>query len=99
MAVEHFVAFKFREDISAERIDEHIANLRSLVGKVPTIQSLRCGRNFSDRAQGFHVGLIVTFASRDDLATYATHPEHVAVGKPLIGDCADVLAVDFETDE
>ena len=96
MAVEHFVAFKFKDNVSPERRAEHMAGLRGLKEKVPGILSLSCGENFSQRAQGFHIGLIVTLEDRAALKVYADHPEHVAVGKPLIADCQDVLALDYE---
>lgn len=96
MPVEHFVAFKFKQEISQARRAEHLAGLRGLHGKVPGILRLSAGENFSPRGKGFDLGLIVTFADRAALKTYADHPEHVAVGKPLIADCEDVLAVDYE---
>ena len=96
MAVEHFVAFKFKPDVSEARREEHMENLRSLESQIGVIRSLRCGRNFTDRAKGFDYGLIVTVADRHSLQVYADHPSHIAVAGPLKADCDDVFALDFE---
>ena len=96
MAVEHMVAFKFKPEISPERIDVHQQALWTLKNQVPDILNLQVGDNFSERAKGFHLGLIVTLTSREALKVYANHPAHVAVARPLIADCEDVFALDFE---
>ncbi len=95
MAVQHIVWIKFNADVSNDRIDEHLAGLRSLEGEVPGITALMLGENFTDRAQGYTHGLIVTLTDREALATYATHPYHVKVAEALRED-SSLLALDFE---
>ena len=53
------------------------------------------GKNFTDRANGFTHGLLVTLKDKAALEAYGPHPEHVAVAKPLKED-ADLMAMDFE---
>ena len=95
MTVEHIVWIKFKPGIGPDRIAEHLAALASLPDRVPTIVNLRLGENFTDRANGYTHGLIVTFANRASLETYATHPQHVPIADALKQD-ADLLAMDFE---
>ncbi len=95
MAVEHIVWVRFKPGIGDSRIAEHMANLMSLPDRVPGIVSLRLGENFTDRADGYTHGMIITFHDRAGLYTYAAHPEHVPVADALECD-ADLLAMDFE---
>jgi hypothetical protein len=95
MPVEHMVWLRFKPGVSPQRIEHHLAGLKALVGKVPVIQALKIGRNFTDRAQGYTHGLIVTVNCPNCLKAYLEHPEHVAVAGPLKQD-ADVLAMDIE---
>ncbi len=96
MAVQHMVWIKFKADITETRINEHLEGLRSLTAKVPGITALSAGKNFTDRANGFNHGLLVTLESRDALDAYQVHPEHVAVAVPLKAD-ADLMAMDIES--
>jgi hypothetical protein len=96
MAVDHMVWIRFHEGVGEDRIAEHLANLRSLAQRVPAVQDLRVGANFTDRARGFTHGLIVTVADRDALQQYLEHPDHVAVAGPLKED-AELMAMDIET--
>lgn len=96
MPIEHFVAFKFKSEVPETRRETHMVALRELVGQIDAIDALRCGQNFSERAQGFDYGLIVTLADREALKTYLEHPAHQAAAGPLKADCEDVMAVDFE---
>lgn len=93
--VEHMVWMKFRDGVTPARIEQHLAALRGLCETVPGIVRLAVGENFTDRAEGFTHGLLVTLESRDALSTYATHPAHVAVAEPLKRD-AELRAMDFE---
>jgi hypothetical protein len=89
------VWIKFHEDITEARKQEHLDGLRALTEKIPGILHLSVGANFTDRAQGFTHGLLVTLESKEALAIYAPHPEHVAVASPLRED-AVLMAMDFE---
>lgn len=95
MAVEHIVWVRFKPGIDDSRIAEHMASLMSLPDRVPGIVSLRLGENFTDRADGYTHGIIITFRDRAGLHTYAAHPEHVPIADALKHD-ADLLAMDFE---
>ena len=96
MSVEHMVWIKFHEGVSEARQREHLEGLASLTDKVPGIRELSVGENFTNRANGYTHGLLVRLDSREALKTYAEHPEHVAVARPLMQDAA-LLAMDIET--
>lgn len=95
MPVQHMVWIKFREDITEERKQVHLDGLNALKDKIPGILHLSVGTNFTDRAQGFTHGLLITLESKAALEVYASHPEHVAVAGPLRED-AVLMAMDFE---
>ena len=95
MPVQHMVWIKFHEQVTDARKAEHLAGLESLVEKIPGILHLSVGKNFTDRAQGFTHGLLVTLESKQALEIYAPHPEHVAVAGPLREDTV-LMAMDYE---
>lgn len=95
MAVEHMVWIKFNQGVTEERINEHISNLQSLQNRIPVAQRVVVAKNFTDRANGFTHGLIVTVPTRDDLPTYLDHPDHIEVAGPLKQD-AQLMAMDIE---
>jgi hypothetical protein len=97
MMVEHIVLFKWKEDAPGDAIQAAIDGLLSLRHKIPGIIDITCGQNFSERAQGFHTGLVVRFQDREALETYIPHHEHQHVVQNIIAPIrADVLAVDYE---
>ncbi len=95
MAVQHIVWIKFNDGVDGKRIDEHMAALKSLEDNVPGITGLTIGENFTDRAEGYTHGLIVTLTDRAALDTYVTHPYHVEVAQALRAD-GSLLVLDFE---
>lgn len=54
MALRHVAWFRFKDGVTVDRIDEHLAACRALVGRVPAVQNLECGPNLSDRAGGLN---------------------------------------------
>lgn len=98
MSVEHMVWFKFRDEIPQARREQLAAELRALRTLVPQVSRLEAGFNFTERARGCQLGLIVTLESKAALDAYQVHPDHVAVAKQLRADCDEILAFDFECD-
>jgi hypothetical protein len=95
MAVNHMVWMKFRPEVDAARIAAHLEALRGIEGRIPGVQSLTLGRNFTDRANGFTHGLSVILDDKAALAAYGPHPYHVEVATALRRD-AELLVLDFE---
>jgi hypothetical protein len=96
MPLRHVAWLKFKDGVSAERIESHLDACRSLVGRVPVVQKLECGPNLSDRAEGFTHCIIVSLPDRDALAAYLEHPEHIPVAEALVADVADLRVMDVE---
>jgi hypothetical protein len=44
MALRHVAWFRFKDGVTVDRIDEHLAACRALVGRVPAVQNLECGQ-------------------------------------------------------
>ena len=95
MAVKHVVWIKFKDAVTPERVSEHVRALKDLTVRVPGIVDLAVGANFTDRANGFTHGLVVTLEDRAALDRYAAHPAHVEVATALRSD-ADLQALDYE---
>ena len=95
--VEHLVLIKYKSDTSEEQKQQLIDGLKSLKGKIDGIEELTVGENFSERGQGFQIGVLVRFRDREALAAYGPHPAHQeVVQRDLLPIREDVIVVDFE---
>lgn len=96
--VNHMVIFKFSPETTEAQLDECVRRARELKD-IPGVVDLAAGRNFSDRSQGFAIGLNVRFADVASLETYAPHPMHQAF-LAFLGqmDNTDIIVVDFNLD-
>jgi len=95
MPVNHLVWLKFAADVPAERVEAHLTALQDLRSQVPGVLDLNLGTNFTQRANGFTHGLVVTLRDKAALVDYAVHPRHVEVARALRED-AEILALDYE---
>lgn len=95
--IDHLVLLKFGAATTQDQKDAVIRSLRSLQGKVPGIVDLRCNYNFSERSQGFEIGLTARFETKEALQAYGPHPEHQKVVSHMreVG-LTDMIVVDFE---
>ena len=94
--IEHLVWFKLKPEVTSEQTRDLLEGLRALPAQIPGILHLACGEDFSGRSQGYQVGLVVRFESREALANYGPHPAHetfIATFRPL---WESVMALDFE---
>ena len=94
----HIAWMRFKEGVSDEQIEQHLAACRTLPSKIPVMIDLQCGPNFTNRAAGFTHGIVVTLPSQDAIAAYLEHPEHVKVVEPLGEDIADLQVMDIQVD-
>jgi hypothetical protein len=91
----HTFAFRWKPGVSTDQIQRVIAAIRNLQGRIPGLEETWVGENFSPRSQGYQLGGVMKFASRQALADYSGHPVHqelLAWLMPLI----EPLEVDFE---
>ncbi len=89
--IEHMVFFKVKEE--NKNVEKIAAALIALQEKVPNIREISAGRNFSDRSQGFNLGLRVLLNSDVDLDAYRQHPAHVHVLETLIKPAVEAIVV------
>lgn len=94
--VEHIVLFKMKPQSTQAEKEELVRRLRGLEGKIEGMVSLSAGESFTNRHQGYTIGLVVRFVDKEALARYGPHPEHVPVKAYVDQVCEDVIAVDYE---
>jgi heme-degrading monooxygenase HmoA len=86
--IRHIVMWKVRGAAGGER-ERNLAQVKaafeSLRGRVPGLMHLEIGIDESRIDYACDVVLVSEFASREALAAYAEHPEHLRV-KRLLGD-------------
>ena len=94
--LEHLVLLKMKEGTTDEQYNNIINSLKDLPAKVPVIERIKVGKNFSDRNKGYNIGLSVTLKNEAALEEYRFHPDHVHVLDNIIKpNLDDVIAVDF----
>lgn len=91
--VTHIVCHKYTDREEAKKI---APMLKALVGKVPGLLSMEAGADFVGNARSFDLALIAKFETREDLAVYADHPEHVKVKEYIHTVLEKGISVDFE---
>ena len=74
--VEHIVIFKFNETTTVEQQTEAIQKLVNLKNEISGIVDIQAGLNFSERSQGFQLGLTVRFEDKQALEVYGPHEKH-----------------------
>jgi hypothetical protein len=95
--VEHVVLFKTTPEATEEQKGRMVAELASLKEKIPGIVDLSVGTNFSERSQGFDIGLVVRFVDRAALEVYLPHPAHRGCVDQFVAPIKqDVIVVDYE---
>jgi hypothetical protein len=95
--IEHIVLLKFVPETTHEQKDELIRRTILLKNVIPGIMDIQQGNNFSNRSQGYDMGLTVRFEDRISLERYGPHPSHQDVFSYLkeIGLEKSII-VDFE---
>lgn len=95
--IKHIVMWKFKDDVvEAEKL-EMKRRLEALKGAVPKLPGIEIGMDQSKKEASMDMVLYSEFQTLEDLAAYASHPEHLKVVefvKPLVCDRA---VVDYET--
>ncbi|MCU4177531.1 Dabb family protein [Carboxylicivirga sp. N1Y90] len=97
--IKHIVLFKLQEfenEAAKEAKQKEIKlGLEKLENIIPELKSIEVGIN-SNPEENFDIALSTTFNSMEDLATYAKHPDHLAVSKILRAVLESRSCVDFE---
>jgi hypothetical protein len=77
--VVHIVTFQFKEENKQANIIQAKQMLENLMGAVPTLKSIDVGLNFSKEERAMDMSIVTVFLSKEGLAAYAAHPEHLKV--------------------
>ena len=95
--IEHIVLMRFSKNTTKSQKNE--LNLKTLALKkgIPGVMDIQMGHNFSERSQGYDMGLTVRFTDQAALDNYGPHPLHQEFVAYMdeIG-IEDKLVVDFE---
>ncbi len=78
--VKHIVFFRFPDNKDKENIlKDFKKRIEDLQEKIPEIQHIEAGINFSDRETAFDIALVSEFENERDLEVYRIHPDHAAL--------------------
>ena len=91
----HIVCWKYKPEVSAESLEQHIAALRALPDHIAEIVSFSVGADVLRLDRSFDTGLVAVFNGRAELDIYTEHPEHqkvAAMGREL---AEKTVSVDF----
>ncbi len=94
--IKHIVMWKFKDEVAKSAKLEMKRRLESLKGVVPSLVDIEIGLNCIQSPAAKDMVLYSEFASIEDLAAYANHPEHLKVVefvKPLV---CERHVVDYE---
>ncbi|GAE28374.1 hypothetical protein JCM9140_4594 [Halalkalibacter wakoensis JCM 9140] len=95
--VTHIVLIKFSREVTDTQVDKLIEKTLKLKDEIPGIIDIQQGRNFSNRNQGYDVGMTVKFENKQALENFGPHPKHLEVVEYLKNEIglADLIVVDF----
>lgn len=96
--VRHILLLAPRPETTPERIAEVRLLIEGLVGKIPGLRNAHWGENFAaaERRENLTHGFSMDFESREALAAYAPHPEHVPVAAAVRAAFERIVVLDFE---
>ena len=75
----HIVLLEFKEENKKENILKIKELLVELENKIDVLNTMEVGINFDTAPRAMDLSLYSTFDSKEDLNTYAVHPEHLKV--------------------
>lgn len=87
--------FKFKDENKEANIEEVIKKLNALVDLIPALKSIELGVDFNKSQRAYDLSLYSTFWDKDDLQSYAVHPEHLKVLELIKEVTVDAKVVDY----
>jgi urocanate hydratase len=92
--VVHMVWIKTKPGVTKDQI-QNLFNGMNELRKIPGVISVDYGENFTERARGFNVGLLIHLKDKAALETYTAHPIHQAFVRDMAPFREDLMAMDF----
>lgn len=97
--IKHIVLWRLNGD-SADQCQAQAREIKQVLealnGRVPGLRHLEVGIDFTASERSAHVALLAELDSREALAAYQTHPEHVAAKQVVVAATAQAMAADYE---
>ena len=93
--IKHIVMFKLTEK-TTKKMELAVDSLKSLEGKIKTLQSIEIGTDFLESERSYDIVLTAYFKDRDGLNIYANHENHLPVVKIMQSLCSSSVVVDYE---
>lgn len=96
---EHIVTFKFNGNITLEKEQALLKQIKAFKGKIPGIVELTAGINCTEEIENIHgytLGLRITFENKQALDNYLPHPIHQQFVSSLYEVIDNVIVVDYE---
>ena len=97
MPAEHIVLLEWKEGVREDRMLQALSLVAGLKSKVPGVNEVKGGKNFSDGAGKISYAIVVTLDDKDALAGYGPHPAHQEASEALGKLVEKQIVVDFET--
>jgi 6-phosphogluconolactonase (cycloisomerase 2 family) len=99
--VRHVVSFKFKEDVSQEKMDEALTDFKNLKNEITEITHVEWGLNNSTEglSKGFDYCFTLTFTNAHAREIYLFHEAHIAVEKKIVPLLDDVFVFDYWTEK
>lgn len=96
----HVVGFKFKDNISQEKMNEALLNFANLKNEIPEISRLEWGLNNSTEglSKGFDYCFTLTFNNYHAREIYVFHEAHLVVEEKIVPLLDDVFIMDYWTD-
>jgi len=98
--VKHIIVLKLKENAGGKSKAENAQMLKrefeGMTAKIAQIRGLEVGINFNSTPDAYDMALTAEFASRKDLDTYQSHPEHQRIVAILRQLRESRIVVDYE---
>ncbi|MCQ4087809.1 Dabb family protein [Saccharibacillus sp. JS10] len=95
---EHIVLLKLKPEVTAEVQEEAVKRVYGFKGEIPGIVDLSAGINVTEEtehAQGFSLGIRVTFEDQQTCRDYAVHPLHQSFLQSIGTFVDGIVVVDY----
>lgn len=91
--IKHIVFFKLKDKTDGS-LEKLVGVLEGLKDKIDVLVDAEVGVNFTESDRAMDIYLSTTFKTKEDLKTYATHPDHLPVLKLVSEVCEMSKVVD-----
>jgi uncharacterized protein YaiE (UPF0345 family) len=96
--IKHIVFFKLPQE-AMDKKDLLVEKLNNLKDQIDFIRALEVGINFADSDRAFDISLTVVVDSKEALANYATHENHLPVVDFIKSNGIETKVVDYEIEK